>query len=50
MAAMILWSIGAVTAVSVNCGSKHLWQMNEAATCNGNVSHVHRISVRDTDR
>jgi hypothetical protein len=38
IALLSFWGIAAVIAVSVNCGSEHLWRFSEDATCNGNVS------------
>lgn len=38
---MIVWGVGAVLTVSMNCDLKHLWSTGKTATCDGDVSNAY---------
>lgn len=46
---MIVWGIGAVLAVSVNCDLERLWSTGTTATCDEDVSNAYIIFRGDID-
>lgn len=46
---MIVWGIGAVLTVSVNCDLERLWSTGKTATCDGDVSNAYITSGDSID-
>lgn len=42
---MVVWGVGAVLTMSVNCDLERLWSTGTTATCDGDVSNA-RITFR----